>query len=311
MLAALCLCACVANLGCSSKEDGRPSKIAFVIDRSGTKSDLLLVDPSGGEPVAVAEAEAEDETPAWAPDGLTLIFTSKRDGHYGLYLWDSKVEMLSGANYKDLAPSWSPSGRRIAFMSNRDNTWQIYSIGANGKDEKRLTYSTSNDTWPAWSPDGTSIVFQSDRGGQQDLYLMRVLPSEAEPLPKPQPGVKEEPVRYAEEPKPLTNDRAWDGRPAWSPDGKLIAWPSAREGKSAIYVMDAAGKNVRRLTTLESEADEPTWSPDGQRIAFISTRDGFRELYVMDADGKNVRRLTTLHAQIHTPSWSPFLPPAK
>jgi Tol biopolymer transport system component len=298
-------------LGCSTKEDARPSRIAFVIDRAGTKSDLLLVDPAGGEPQPVAAAEAEDESPAWAPDGLTLVFASKRNGHYGLYLWDSKLEMLSGANYKDLGPSWSPTGRRVAFMSNRDNTWQIYSIGSNGKDEKRLTTSVSNDTWPAWSPDGTSILFQSDRGGQQDLYLMRVLPNEADPIPKPQPGVKEEPVRYAEDPKPMTNDRAWDGRPAWSPDGKLIAWPSAREGKSAIYVMDAAGKNVKRLTPLDSEADEPTWSPDGTRIAFISSRDGFRELYCMNADGTKPRRLTTLQAQLHTPAWSPFLPPAK
>jgi len=310
-LSALCVCASAANWGCSPKAEVRPSKIAFAIDRSGTRSDILLVDPAGGEPVPVAAADAEDETPAWAPDGLTLVFTSKRDGHYGLYLWDTKLEMLSGANYKDLAPSWSPSGRRIAFMSNRDTSWQIYSIGGNGKDEKRLTNSSSNDTWPMWSPDGTSLVFQSDRGGQQDLYVMRVLPAEADPIPKPKPGAKEEPVKFAEEPTPLTNDRAWDGRPAWSPDGKLIAWPSAREGKSAIYVMDPAGKNVKRLTPLDSEADEPTWSPDGKRIAFVSMRDGFRELYVMNADGGNARRTTTLHGQIHAASWSPFLPPAK
>ena len=72
-----------------------------------------------------------------------------------------------------------------------------------------------------------------------------------------------------------------------------------------------AGKKVKRLTPLDSEADEPTWSPDGKRIAFVSMRDGFRELYVMNADGANARRITTLHGQIHAPSWSPFLPPVK
>ena len=299
-------------LGCSAKEDAKPSKIAFVVDRLATKSDILLIDPQGGEPVPVVAADTEDESPAWAPDGLTMIFTSKRDGHYGLYTWDQKVELLSGANYKDLGPSWSPNGRRIAFMSDRNNTWQIYSISASGKDEKRLTDSTSNDTWPAWSPDGTSILFQSDRGGQPDLYMMKLLPGEAEPLPKRNPGVKDEPVKYAEEPKPLTNDRAWDGRPAWSPDGKSIAWASARQGKAAVWVMDADGKNPHRITPLDSEADEPTWSPDGKRIAFVSTRDGFRELYVMNVDGSGAaRRLTFQRSQVHTPAWSPFLPPAK
>jgi TolB protein len=312
-LRCLSLVLCVFAIGCSSKDDPRPSKIAFAIDRAGTRSDVLLVDPAGGDPVPVAVGDAEDEAPAWAPDGLTLIFTSKRDGHYGIYLWESgKVGMLIGANYKDLAPNWSPNGRRIVYMSNRDNTWQIYSISANGKDEKRLTNSTSNDTWPAWSPDGGSIVFQSDRGGQQDLYLMKVLPAEAEPNPKSGPKGEPPPeVKVTEEPTPLTNDRAWDGRPAWSPDGKCIAWASAREGKSAVYVITLATKKVERLTPLDSEADEPSWSPDGKRIAFISTRDGFREVYVMNADGTGARRITTLQGQIHTPSWSPFLPPAK
>jgi Tol biopolymer transport system component len=266
----LSLVLALSILGCSSKEDPRPSKIAFVLDRQGTRSDILVVDPQGGDPVPVAAAEAEDESPAWAPDGMTLIFSSKRDGHYGLYTWDQKVTMLCGANYKDMGPTWSPNGRRIAYMSNRDNTWQIYSISAAGRDEKRLTDSNFNDTWPTWSHDGTEILFQSDRGGQQDLYVMKVLPSEADPHPKRQVGVKDVPVKVTEEPRPLTNDRAWDGRPAWSPDGKTILWPSAREGKSAIYVMDADGKNVRRLTPLDSEADEPSWAPDGKRIVFVS-----------------------------------------
>jgi TolB protein len=299
----------LAALGCSPSEDSRPSKIAFAIDRAGTVRDIMLQDPAGGEPTAVEPAESTDEAPAWAPDGLTLLFTSSRDGHYGIYSWDRKLEKVLVAHYRDFAPSWSADGRRIAFMSDRNETWQIYSVGANGKDEKRLTNSKSNDTWPVWSPDSGSILFQSDRGGQHDLYLMKVLPAEREPPPKPEPG-KPPPV-YTEDPKPVTNDRAWDGRPAWSPDGKWIAWPSEREGKAAIYVMDVEGKNARRLTPLDSEADEPSWSPDGKRIVFVSTRDGFRELYIQGLHEKTARRLTTQRGQIHTPAWSPFLPPAK
>src|SRR6185436_8233548 len=111
--------------------------------------------------------------------------------------------------------------------------------------------------------------------------------------------------------KPVTNDRAWDGRPAWSRDGKWIAWPSEREGKAAIWVMHAAGKNARRITPTDSEADEPSWSPDGTEIVFVSTRDGFRELYIQKVNEKTARRLTTQRGQIHTPAWSPALPPAK
>jgi Tol biopolymer transport system component len=302
-------------LGCSPPEDARPSKIAFAIDRAGTAREVLVIDAKGGEPVSIAHANSFDESPAWSPDGLTLLFASGRDGHYGIYAWDRKLEKVAVAHYRDCAPSWSPDGRRIVYMSNRDESWELYSISPGGKHEHRLTNDKASDTWPTWSPDGQSILFLSDRGGQQDVYVMKVLPAEREtpkePDPKaPKPATPPEPVPYTENPTPLTNDRAWDGRPSWSPDGKSIAWSSDREGKFAIYVMDSAGKNVRRLTPLTSEADEPSWSPDGKRIVFVSTRDGFRELYIMDADGKNAKRLTFLRGQIQTPAWSPFLPPA-
>ena len=69
----------VAAFGCSPTEEPRPSRIAFAIDRAGTTSEIMLVDPKGGEPVPVAPAESTDETPAWSNDGLTLLFASNRD----------------------------------------------------------------------------------------------------------------------------------------------------------------------------------------------------------------------------------------
>ena len=85
----------------------------------------------------------------------------------------------------------------------------------------------------------------------------------------------------------LTKGIALDSNPAWSPDGKQIAFRSARAG-GGIYVMNANGKNVRRLTFFE-EDQHPTWSPDGKQIAFISLRDPIPKVYVMDADGRNQR----------------------
>ena len=80
---------------------------------------------------------------------------------------------------------------------------------------------------------------------------------------------------------------------------------------SVEVVMGVDGKNARRLTALDSEADEPSWSPDSRKIVFVSTRDGFRELYVMNADGSGQKRLTFQRGQIYTPAWSPYLPAAK
>ena len=99
-----------------------------------------------------------------------------------------------------------------------------------------------------------------------------------------------------------------DRDPAWSPDGTEIAFASNRDGGGIeydIYVMDADGSNVRRLTTAASLDAAPTWSPDGGRIAFESDRDANREIYVMDADGGNQTRLTDAPALDASADWSP------
>jgi Tol biopolymer transport system component len=103
----------------------------------------------------------------------------------------------------------------------------------------------------------------------------------------------------------LTYDEAVDGGPAWSPDGGQIAFYSARDGYTEIYVMDADGGNVRRLTDNSAADFSPIWSPDGRQIVFQSERDGNFEIYVMDADGGNVRRLTDDPAADGAPAWSP------
>jgi Tol biopolymer transport system component len=117
----------------------------------------------------------------------------------------------------------------------------------------------------------------------------------------------------------LTKNEVSDSEPAWSPDGKKIAFISDRDIKDIfeIYVMDADGKNQARLTNNESSVYMPTWSPDGKRIAFCLNRDGKEkrvkdkddtsEIYVMGADGKNQVRLTNNKAgDTNTkPTWSP------
>ena len=93
-----------------------------------------------------------------------------------------------------------------------------------------------------------------------------------------------------------------------------IAFSSNRDGNLEIYVMDADGGNLRRLTK-NSDADTfPSWSPDGKRIVFLSDRDGhvdlqhgapIPEIYVMDADGGNQQNLTNNPNADRSPSWSP------
>ena len=112
----------------------------------------------------------------------------------------------------------------------------------------------------------------------------------------------------------LTKGIVQDSDPSWSPDGKRIAFWSDR-GNGGIYVMDADGGNLHRLSDPDSLSSnhEPSWSPNGQRIAFVGYQDDMNqnaEIYVIDVNGKNLCNLTGDAGWDGTPTWfDPEAPP--
>jgi serine/threonine protein kinase len=109
----------------------------------------------------------------------------------------------------------------------------------------------------------------------------------------------------AETPVNLTGDQERSVLPAFSPDGKSIAFTRMATGNWQIFVMNSDGSNVRQLAGEPGSNRAPAWSPDGKRIAFVSTRDGNSEIYAMDADGSNPVNLTNDPGFDADPAWSP------
>ena len=96
-----------------------------------------------------------------------------------------------------------------------------------------------------------------------------------------------------------------NGSPSWSPDGSQIVFYSNRHGNDEIYVMNADGSDVTRLTTSPASEGYPVFSPDGSKISFDTDRDGNFEVYVVNADGSSPTRLTDHPLNDVAASWSP------
>ena len=111
----------------------------------------------------------------------------------------------------------------------------------------------------------------------------------------------------------LTDDPARELQPAWSPDGRLLAYVSYRDGDFRIYVMDTRTGEHRRLTDRHENEWSPAWSPDGKWIAFVSGSDEIipwvkfkitRHIYKADINGAHLVQLTD-RGKNGRPTWSP------
>ena len=278
------------------------ARIAFVSHRDGNM-EIYVMDADGQNQQRLTQNDQNDSSPSWSPDGKRIAFVSERDRNWEIYVMDAdggnQLNLTKNAS-EDSSPSWSPNGKRIAFMSLRDGhiigfapTFEIYVMDADGGNPQNLTNNPNDDRYPAWSPNGNRIVFSSEREGHfrgevgitSELYVMDA------------DGGNQQ--RLAE-------NRRHDWFPAWSPEGKRIAFASDRKGdleNFEIYVMDADGQNEQKLTNNRDYDWDPSWSPDSKRIAFMSDRNGSTDIYVIDADGGNLQNLTNNRHSDVSPAW--------
>jgi TolB protein len=286
----------------SSSFPGINGKIAFTSSRAGNP-DIWVMNPNGTNQRALTgSSPAADTLPQWSPNGKLILFQSYRNQREfpddaDVYLMNadgSEVREVTFSNAFDGDASWSPDGKRIVFESRRDGDSEIYVINANGSGTKRLTANGVFDGDPAWSPDGKSIAFSSDRDGNREIYVMNA--DGANPRRLTNTGGRVSDVLLD----------GLDADPAWSPDGRKIAFDTNRDGDYEIYVMNADGSGERNLTDNASLDALPAWSADGRELVFESERaeKGNRDVYVMSANnGTVIDRLTTIAGADEMPDW--------
>jgi hypothetical protein len=225
---------------------------------------------------------------SFMPDGGTVF--SNGDIHQNLFLYNDLFELAPGERssnglegkrvrwsdgWRALDPSVSPDGRRVVFTTNHRGTTYLmmadiaaaHSVGQHELTNVRsLVPSAMFDQafTPRWSPDNRHVAYSAwMRGGYRDVRIVDTVDGS-----------------FVD----VTHDRAIDGGPCFSRDGKWLFFSSDRTGVMNVYAFELATGRLRQVTNVVTGAYQPEPSPDGKSLAYVGyTHEGY-DVFVMRLD---------------------------
>jgi TolB protein len=249
------------------------SRVVFQSNRSGVFQ-IYSMKTDGSDVRQLTDMPNDSYGPSYAPDGKLIAFAHGSGGKSDIYIMasdGSAARQLTTDGLDNSHPHWSPDGRRILFNSSRTTPTEdradrakeqddIFSVALDRTDLRQHTRCRTVCTYAFFSPDMKRIAYRkvtNTPGLNWDL---------SESMRNSEVAVAN---ADGSDERILTNNAAFDGWPAWSPDGKYIAFASNRLGPAnhgQIFVMSPDGSAMRQISALPGSYVQPFWSADGRNI---------------------------------------------
>jgi dipeptidyl aminopeptidase/acylaminoacyl peptidase len=289
-------------LGFDISPDG--AKAAFSWNQSGGWEIYELRLEGSGDPQPVSKGPGGKFAPKYSPDGRRLAYAVDLDGSESFHLFVHEfasgraVDLAAGISYA-LQPNfaWSPDGREIAFLADKESHFDAYILPVasplpEGSTDKsilpaRRILDVGSPGWNVkWSPAGAWLAVIVEGAGQ-DFHAYLVSPD----------GKTNQDITEAGKLIDLHN-------PAWSPDGKRLAFSSNAHGRRNVGIYEPATAQLTWLSDKEEERYSPAWSPDQKKLVFVASRGAATWLEVW-AQGEEPLHKLVESGQHYLPTFTP------
>jgi Tol biopolymer transport system component len=224
--------------------------ILFQTERNGS-FDIYATDSGGRQLRPVLAGPANDQDPAWAPDGSAFAFSSDRTGTWQIFVTELRgtPRQITSGKASNVDPQWSPDGRSIAFETNRNGDWDIYTMQLDGTSQRNVSKRSADDFDPRWAPGGASLVFAGLTANGSDIHRAVLATGKIERV---------------------TTTAAAEFEPALSPAGDRIAFSRLVGRNYDIFVLNLRDRTEARLTKSRGVDEDPSWAPTGDRVAYTA-----------------------------------------